>query len=489
MGTGKTKVAIDEMCAMWDEGYIDAVIVIAPKGSYMNWINSEFPTHMPDCTVAESLIVPWRAGGGTKAHQALLAQLLHDYDRPLLPILVMNVEALSNGTHAYAFISQFVMKYKKIAIYVDESTSIRSPGATRTKRVIEIGRRCLFRRIMSGFAAPNSPLDLYCQFEFLGTKLLGFSSYYAYRARYSVLRTEYYRGRRVPVVVGYRDIEDIQRRIEPHSFRVIKDECLDLPPKIYSFWDVEMTDEQRRIYSEIKENATATLGAMGPCPKCQGGYQHYYDQEGIKHEMVCNVCGGVGELAGANVTASAAIVQILRLHQVLCGHVTDEEGKIHDIPTNRPTDLLEILQETPYKTIIWARFRRDLDKIGEHVKKEFGEDSIVRYDGSVAQADREIALERFQQGNARFFEGNPAVAGFGLTLTAARSTVYYSNSYDLEQRMQSEDRPHRIGQKHPHNYVDMRCVGTIEEKIVKALRAKINIGTVLMGDGYKEWLI
>jgi SNF2 family DNA or RNA helicase len=276
---------------------------------------------------------------------------------------------------------------------------------------------------------------------------------------------------------------------------------------MYSMWEVEMTEEQERIYANIRENATAALEKPGECLACTDGYRRFFDN-GELVDIVCNVCGGSGEVAGAHVTATEVITQILRLHQVLCGHVNDEEGISHDVPSNRISELINVLAEADSKTIIWARYRRDIEMIVAAVEKTFGAGTIVQYHGGVSQADRDEALFRFQgtrprvefgrivgvehcpgDRQARFFVGNAQTGGFGLTLTAAKTVVYYSNDYDLEKRIQSEDRAHRSGQTKSVNYVDLVVRGTVDEKIIKALRAKINIGSVLMGDKYREWLI
>ncbi len=492
MGTGKTKVAIDEISAMWQQGMIDAAVIFAPKGVYMNWVNGEFPTHMPDEVYRDACIVEWRAGGGSKSHTARLMQLMEW--RGGLPVFVINIEALSAGTHGYLFLSRFLSAYPRIAGYVDESTAIRNHAATRTKRMMEVAKKLLFRRIMTGFVAPRSPLDLYSQFSFLNTKILGYTSYFAFRARFAVMKNQFFGGRKVQVVVGYRDVETLGKIIAPYSFRVTKEECLDLPPKVYSVREVELTEEQQRIYREIRENARASLEAARPCKECDKGYV-----DGLP----CTRCGGMGEVAGASVTATEVITQILRLHQVTCGHTKDEEGNVHDIPSNRISELIEVLRETDSKTIIWARYRRDIEKIVEAVEKEYGPGSIVEYHGGVSDDRRRLALFRFQgrafdagewrecpaEKQAQFFVGNAQTGGFGLTLTAAKTVVYYSNDYDLEKRLQSEDRAHRAGQRKSVAYIDLVAPGTIDEKIIKALRAKINISASIMGDDYREWLI
>lgn len=505
MGTGKTKVAIDEISAMWLANMIDAAVIFAPKGVYMNWVNNEFPTHMPSEVYDEALIVEWRAGGGSKGHQSVLNQLLN-YETGI-PILVMNIEALSSGTHGYLYLTQFLKAYKRIAGYVDESTSIRNHAATRTKRMMEIKPRLCFRRIMTGFVAPRSPLDLFAQFSFLDSRILGYTSFYAFRSRFAIMKNQYFGGRKVQVVVGYREVDELGRLIAPHSFRVQKDECLDLPPKVYSVREVELTDEQKRIYQEIRENATAALSEPRPCDRCVGSGEALNTKElyGIPQVAlsdICSQCNGTGTVA-PHVTATEVITQILRLHQVVCGHTNDEAGNSHDIPSNRIGELINVLRETDSKTIIWARYRRDIELIVEAVEKEFGSGCIVEYHGGISDERRKLALYRFQgrafdagqwrdcppEKQAQFFVGNAQTGGFGLTLTAAKTVVYFSNDYDLEKRLQSEDRAHRAGQTKSVAYVDLVARATIDEKIIKALRNKINISTSIMGDDYKEWLI
>ena len=210
-------------------------------------------------------------------------------------------------------------------------------------------------------------------------------------------------------------------------------------------------------------------------------------------------------------SATAVITQILRLHQIVCGHVTDEDGKIHDIPSNRITELMEVLQESSGKVIIWARYRRDIEKIIEAIATAkdseknliYGSRAAVQYHGGLSDADRTEALYRFHgqkfvnnvrvdcpvKEQAKFFVGNAQTGGFGLTLTAATTVVYFSNDYDLEKRLQSEDRAHRSGQKFSVTYVDLVAKGTVDDKIIQALRGKIDISTAIMGDAYKEWLV
>lgn len=461
MGTGKTKVDVDETGEMLALGLIDVWVIVAPKGCYRNWDEREIPTHMPDALRATAEVQRWHAGGGNATQRAALERLLTP--QKALRVLVVNVEAFSAGRKAWDYVVALLDSSRVGAkITLDESTVIKNT-TKRTDAVVELGQhsKVKFKRILTGSPVTRSPLDLYWQFAFLGTKLLGFSSFYSFRGRYAVMQKKNFGGRAVQIVVGYRDVEGLTEKIAPHSFRVQKHECLDLPPKVYESRDVELTDEQRRIYSDLREQATSALNDLGD-----------------------------------HVTATEVITQILRLHQVCCGHVMDEMGVVHDVPSNRVSELLALLEEFSGKAIIWSRYRRDIEKIVEKLSEVYGPRSVVQYHGGTSTAERGDAGVRFQgtaetphDPECRFMVSNAQTGGYGNTWTQASLVVYFSNDYDLEKRMQSEDRAHRVGQTKSVLYVDLVARGTVDEKILKALRSKINISTTVMGDGYRDWLI
>ena len=197
----------------------------------------------------------------------------------------------------------------------------------------------------------------------------------------------------------------------------------------------------------------------------------------------------LAELNGKKATAPHVLTQMMRLNQIICGHLKSDDDEIQEIKSNRIKDLLSILEETEGKAIIWANYIYDVEKIKEAIAKEFGDDSVVTYYGKTSVEDRQTAIDRFQNDeNCRFFIGNPQTGGYGITLTAANTVIYYSNGYDLEKRLQSEDRAHRIGQKKSVTYIDMISEKTVDEKIVKALRKKVNIASEVLGEELKSWI-
>ena len=447
MGTGKTKVAIDEIGILHDRGEINAALILAPKGVYANWPNIEFPLHMPDGI--KKMVHLWN-GFGTATARRRIEQLM-TFDG--LSILVMNTEALSGGkTSKACTIAREFLRNRRAVVYVDESTYLKNHKANRTKNATEICTYAKRRRIMTGSPVPRSPLDFFAQFNFLKKGLLGTTSFYAFRARYAIMKQLVLRDRTVNVVDRYQNLDDLRERVEQHSFRVTKEQCLDLPPKVYKRRNVELTKEQRDIYKSLVDDAFAEVG------------------DGF-------------------VSTTEVITLILRLHQVVCGHVADADGNLVRLKTNRPSAMLDAIEESSGKVIIWARYREDLRLIGETLAKEFGRDSYVQYHGGVNNRDRETAVDRFQNDpTCRFFVANQQTGGYGITLTAAETVIYYSNDFDLEKRMQSEDRAHRSGQKKTVTYVDLVAPETVDEKILQALKDKKNLADYVTGDSLEEIL-
>ena len=445
MGTGKTKVLIDNMAMLYDKGKIDGALIIAPKGVVKTWYEQELPTHLPNHI--ENVSVLWQPNITKKQLEKL--ESLFEIETAL-HILVMNVEAFSTEK-GVKFASKFLNSHK-VLMAIDESTTIKTPTAKRTKNIIGLGKHAKYRRIMTGSPVTKNPLDLYTQCEFLDPFLLDFHSYYAFRNRYAEMTTMNVRGRSIQVVKEFRHLGELSESLQPFSYRVLKEDCLDLPPKNFIKRHIILTADQRKIYDQMKKHALAMLN-------------------------------------GKVTTTMTVLTQLMRLHQITCGHFTADDGSTQLIPNNRITELMDVLAETEGKAIIWANYQRDVNQIIEAIVKEYGPESVVDYYGLTPQEDRQDNIRKFQNNNkCRFIVGTPQTGGYGITLTQANTVVYFSNGYDLEKRLQSEDRAHRIGQKKNVTYVDIICDDTIDEKIVKALRDKINIASEVLGEELKAWI-
>ena len=446
MGTGKSKVLLDNVAMLFDKGKIDSVLIVAPKGVYKNWSDSEIPEHMP--THIDRNVVLWKSL--ITKEQKLKCDSLFEQNFTKLQIFIMNVEALSTKKGLEA--ARQFLNVKKTLFAVDESTTIKNPGAKRTKNILGLSKLAKYRRILTGSPVTKSPLDLYTQCLFLDEYLLNHSSYYSFRTRYAIMRTANFNGRSVQLVVGYHNLDELAEKLKPFSYRVLKDDCLDLPAKTFMKRVIQLTPEQKKVYSQMKSMALA-------------------------------------ELNGKMITTVNVITQLMRLQQITCGHFKADDGSMQEIKNNRITELMDLLEEVEGKAVIWAHWRHDIATIVREIEKEYP-GSVVTYYGDTTVEDRQKAIKKIQdpESKVRFLVGTPQTAGYGITLTGASTMIYYSNGYDLEKRQQSEARIDRIGQKKPMTYIDILAEDTIDEKIVKALRKKVNIATEIMGEELKAWI-
>jgi len=446
MGTGKSKVLIDNISMLYDNGKINGVLIVAPKGVVKNWYEGEIPTHLVDHIEHKSVL--WQSSI-TQTQQKKLDTLFETGED--LHILIMNVEALSTKK-GVDFAQKFLFAHRTL-MAIDESTTIKNPEAKRTKNICQLGLASKYNRILTGSPVTKSPLDLYKQCEFLTPGLLGHESYYTFRTRYAVMRTANFGGRSVQIVVGYRNLDELSEKLKAFSYRVLKDECLDLPKKTFMKRTVQLTHEQLKVYKEMSRLALASFN-------------------------------------GKMMTTATVLTQLMRLQQITCGNFTADDGTMTELPTNRLTELMDLIYEIEGKVVIWAHFQRDVHRIIEVISKEYGPDSFVDYYGLTPQEDRQKNIQKFQDPSSpvRFFIGTTQTGGYGITLTAASTMIYYSNGYDLEKRQQSEARIDRIGQERPMTYIDIICENTVDTRIVKALRKKVNIATQIMGEELKEWI-
>jgi len=421
--------------------------VVAPKGVIPNWV-PEIEAHLPPRIERE--VVLWNPSLSKKRRDEL-NELYTKSSK--LKFLLMNVEAFSTkkGTDvAELFVNRF-----KTFMVIDESTTIKNRRAKRTKALCAVGRGAVYRRILTGSPVTRSPLDLFSQMAFLDPKILGFSSYYAFQGRYSIVSRRTMGAHSFNQVVGFRRLEELADKLSAHSYRVKKEDCLDLPDKVYTKREIALTPEQKRAYDQMKKLALARLDS--------------------------------GELS----TTKNVLTQIMRLQQICCGNLTDDDGAIHELPSNRIKELLDLCEEVQGKAIIWATWTMDIRSIADALRDRYGVQAVATLHGETPDSDRQQIVENFQdrQSELCFLVGHPKTGGYGLTLTAASTVIYYSNSYDLELRVQSEDRAHRIGQTNKVTYVDLIVPGTIDEKIVKSLRAKINVADQILGEDARDWLL
>jgi SNF2 family DNA or RNA helicase len=467
MGTGKTKVVLDEWGAGVLNGAPNNLLVIAPAGSYRNWFadkneiqRAEINVHLPDEIRANMLVNHWSSGSG-KAHRESLTEFLKPTKRPRA--LFVNVEALSTVEAAQELCEQF-LESGDTYMAVDESTTIKGVKSLRGRYVMNIGQRAAVRRIMTGLLTPRSPLDAWGQFNFLDWRIIGNQSYYAFKRKYAITKkiqvdAEYIdgepiegTGRLVDMVVGYQNIEELHERIAPYSFRVLKEECLDLTPKVFLTRDVKHTKEQARIYKELREKATAEI------------------------------------LRDKFVSVDMVIQLMIRLHQVNLGYAMDDDGTIHDIEENRTDEIIQIIDEHRGKTVVWTPFIHRIQTLREKLGKEYGPKAIAMYYGGNRNTRHEDEARFIGDPDCKIMLATQGAGMRGNTWVCADLNIYDSNTHDLEQRQQSEDRTHRKGQTRSVTYVDLMTEGTVDYKFVHALRNKYDMSTRITGENMRAWI-
>jgi Mesyanzhinovviridae DNA helicase len=449
MRTGKTKVILDEFGEDVTTGEIQNLLVIAPAGVYRVWeVDAE--KHLSDAMYKQVKIARWESKATPSTKRNLAAFVREKGPK----ILLVNVEACST-VDELKVICTLMLTAGPTTMVIDESTTIKNRIAARTKFCLRASRLAKKRRILSGLPSPQSPLDLFSQFDFLGPGILGYTSFTKFKERYAVVQQKPFGpgGRMIDVVTGYQNLQELQDRIRPYAFRVRLKDCYDLPEKMYLRRDVEMTPEQATLYNEMREYAVAQLAMT------------------------------------ERVTATIVLVQLLRLHQILMGHTKSDDGKEVEIPENRTTELLEILDNTSGKAIIWCAYDADVRRLTKAIEAIYLHGSVARFWGG-NEKTREAEEKQFKTDpKCRFMIATPAAGGRGRTWDVADTVIYYSNTFNLEHRMQSEERAQLVGKKGSVAYFDLMCPGTVEEKIVNALRSKMHLSDAITGDEWREWIV
>lgn len=509
LGLGKTKLTLDTASFMWQNGWVDALLVFGNAGSYSNWVGA-CEEHIPDevnwvCGI-------WSSKKTKKQKEALRTLLYKTYEKRTLVIFVVNIEAMSHKSGIELVLTFLDHFPKKVFGVVDESTTIGNPSSARTKAMMKVRDKCIVRRILTGSAIDNSPFNAYSQFEFLSPGCLGFHSFVSFKNYYSKgtgkvtmdrnaistlvqkFEEDVRRGlprRYVPSMIGgmqdieavksmigednwdylrsrcktlrmfntqveYQNLDDLRARMAKISYIVKKEGNVDLPPQLPDVIRyVDMTPEQEKIYNDLKENCIAQLS-----------------EESV-------------------VSVRVAITKLLRLHQVACGHTKSDDGVVTRIPNNRITSLLDGLEETTGRVIIWNHFVDNIKEIYDAISEKYGPDSVMHYYGETSEEDRELVKKYFKRGGEkeglRFLVANAGTGGYGNNFTAATYNFYFGYSFDNNIHHQTRDRTYRIGQTESPSYVYLACPDTVDMKILKALRSKTEIATYLTPENWKEF--
>ena len=434
-GTGKTKVTIDNAVYLYNMELLDTVYVIAPNSVYTNW-KKEIEIH---------------SSANNYIYQ-------HKIDKKFYPKkdklnwYLMNIEAFSHKSGYNKGLELVERKGLTTMMVIDESTTIKNRTAKRSKNVLKLGKGVRYRRILTGTPVTKSPLDLWSQFAFLDEDLLGFKSFYTFRAHYCIMESRPVAGnRRIEFPVNYINLEQLEEKILPYTHRVLKKDCLDLPPQIWQRRNIFLSNEQRNAYEILKEHARVVI----------------QDKQSSIHNK---------------------LTEIAKLQQVCSGFLYSDDGKLVELSNAKLDELLNIIEEIEGKIIIWATFRHSIQKIAETLQKKYGEKSVATLYGDTKK--RSEVVDNFNDPRgSRFLVSNPSVGGYGLTLNASSYQIFFNNSYNLEERLQAEARNHRSGQKADKvTYIDLVAIKTIDEFIIKALKEKITISAKTLGEEVLDFL-
>ncbi len=443
MGTGKSKTAIDMAAAKRMEGRIESLLIVCKLSLRNNWVE-QFDIH---CPIPVSIHLP-----DTTKQKAFDRWLREKSD---FKVLIVGTESLSAG-RMFEMADLFMKTASKPAMVIDESSMIAGAKAERSKRCVALGRQAVFRMALTGTPLRETPLDVYMQFEYLDPNIIGIGDYYAFRNRYAVMGGYKDPKTGKPLqVVGYQNLDELIETIAPYTFQITKKQALpELPDKRYQRRTLELTKRQKALYDQMKKEGAYMVNG--------------------KELVVDNVLG-----------------QILRLHQVCSGiaaeqHETTKIVKgeervirsythalIEEHGSNpKVQEVISILKETSDPVIVWCAYLPEIKMLIDALKEEGMEDQVVEFHGSVSEEDRDLARRAFQAKTKRIFIGNAQTGGMGLTLTAATTVVYMSNTHKMEERLQSEDRAHRRGQTVSPLYIDLVMDRTVDQTIIKSLQEK-----------------
>ena len=448
-GTGKTKVVIDNACYLFKEGKIDCLIIVAwPNGVHRMWVDDELPKDMSVPYLSQF----WSSNMNKKKSFAI-QKVLECRRQGKMPVMTFNVEAFTAAAAKECMFS-FLKRYKCMVV-IDQSASIKNPSSLRTKFLIdEVAehKNALYKRIMDGDPVAEGAEELYSQFKFLDENIIGHDTITGFRSEYCNIHPKF------RSVIGYRNLEALQERIKPFCFRVMADECLDLPERIYKRWHFPLSKEENRVFTDMRKKSLAFFTAR---PE---------DEEALE-ELPEN---GVIE-------ETLAIVKNMRLQQISSGWWPEKDNFQALEPKSSPSRLValtSLLLGAKGKALIFARFRADLELIQKTLGKQ-----AVSYHGGIGENARAEAKDRFMNDpDILYFIGQPRNAGIGHTLTAAQHVIFYSNDHSLRLRAESEKRAHRKGLKTTLHIWDLCAKGTQDKKILDALKNKRNIATEILQD-------
>jgi len=450
MGVGKSCATIGTASWLYRKGEIDALVIVAPNGVHRNWTRDEIPMHMPNDIQDETVSMTWYSLKAkqkkTKTEFSKLAS------HKGLAVFVISYDAVMTTEGSKAL--KALLTNRECLYVLDESGRIKTPGAKRTKRIMASASYAKYRRILTGTPVDGSPFDVFTQTKFVRPDSwvdMGCRNFASFKTRYGIFeRRTLSTGRQFDNLLRYKNLGELKEIVDQIGSRLLKDDVLDLPPKLYQKRYFKLDPKQKKAYQELDKQFVAWLGENGTA------------------------------------TAELVLTRMLRMQQLCSGFITNDDEEVLPIGSNvRLKCLKDTLEDVEGSAIIWCRWSWEFDQ----VRAMLGEKDAVYYDGRTSSDDREDAILRFQkEKTARFFVAKASAAGEGLTLHTAKTVIYMSNTYSLRERLQSEDRAHRAGMDDkPVIYVDLIAEDTYDDKLLESLRGKKATANIITGDKVTPW--
>ena len=443
MGCGKTLTAIAVMGAMFQQGKINRVLIVAPSSVCAVWPRE----------LAEFAAFPHRAAlllGDKKKRLSELSRLVaaEELGTPALNVAVINYESTFRDG-----ILEALQDFAPDMIICDESQRIKTHNAAQSKAMHKLGDVAAYKLILSGTPIQNAAIDLYSQYRFLDAGVFG-SNFYAFQNRYAIMG-----GYQRHQIVGYRDMDELTMKAHSVAYRVTKEECLDLPEQTFENRYVDFEPETRKLYEQIKRESYAELD-------------------------------GGDLLSKRVVTATTVLTRLLRLQQLTGGYLqTDGEDKPSCVSEAKIKALGDILEDyvlgSGKKLVIFARFLPEIAAIEKLLREK-----KIRYGliyGDVKLEDRGAIVSDFQTNpDTMVFVAQLQTAGLGITLHAASAAVFYSVDYNYANYSQALARIHRIGQKNACTYIHLMVANSIDDKVMQALSKKEELARKIV-DNWREF--
>lgn len=439
MRTGKSKMLLDDAARHWSVGRINLMIIICPNGIQQNWVLKEIPKHVG--IPHEAIYVH---SSMTMKEKRRLNDIAANIGQEKLTIIAVNIEQLRKAkrpSDRFKFFEALVRKNNTYMV-VDESHTIKTHNSQQTKGIIAIGKNADIKRIATGTPQPNGPTDIFSQFRFLNPAFLGYTTFAAFKAdycRFAEIDNKYYNPkkpgsqRKIKIIVDYKNQDKLRELIKPYVFSITLEECADIPPVISDIQYVEFTSQQNRIYKEIKEQALSTI--TNP-------------PEGMEDEDLIEWMLFSGE---AKVSSPNGLVSAGKMLQICGGFLKDDDGTLHELDNNLMSAVLDFIDPMVHeeKFIIWCNFIAEIEAVVAKLEETYGKHAVVSYYGATKQADRTLAIDRFNSDdNTRFFVANQAACeGIDLSESSRHAIWYNLPNYNFRVYEQACARQMGIQQK------------------------------------------